>query len=186
MPGEMNKDIVLQDGNREVRIRIDKMDCISAQDWILRLGCLLVKAGVPIPNSIATSVEEVGEMVLGFVQSGRIFQMPGITYREVKELLGELYKWVHFYVPGENSSTKLIQCNPATIQGQIQSMGTLFRLQMEVLGFSYGFFGEGKSLESELDKFRSSLQTSPTSPPSSEPSSHEARPRFTTSEVSTV
>lgn len=160
------KDIVLKDGDREVKVRLFKMDCVSSQEWLIKFGVALANAGVPLPKKIAESVEELGAMLLSAVDSGAIFRMPGLTVGAVKELLYDLHNWAAFIV---GNGKMLPASELAVLKGQLSSASMLFRLEAEIVGYSFGFFEDGGDLESKINKLRSSSPPAPMSPPSSPP-----------------
>jgi hypothetical protein len=143
------KDVTIKDGAREIRVRVFKMDSVSALNWMTKLCVVLANAGVPLPKHVATSVKELGAMLAKFASEGNVFRMPGLTVGAIQELWSDLLPFA--FVIGKQRDGKgpeLVELTVHNLAGQFEEPGALLRLFSEVLGASLGFFGRVRDLMS--------------------------------------
>jgi len=139
------KDVTIKDGQREVRIRVFKMDSVSALNWMTKLCVVLANAGVPLPKHVASSVSELGAMLAKFASDGGIFRMPGLTVNAIQELWGDLLPFAYVVgKPKDGKGPELVGLTTHNLSGQFEEPGALLSLFGEVLGVSLGFFGRVK------------------------------------------
>ncbi len=147
----MNKnyqDVTIKDGGREIRVRVFKMDSVSALNWMTKLCVVLANAGVPLPKHIATSVSELGAMLAKFAADGNIFRMPGLTVGAIQELWSDLLPFAFVIGKQKDGRPELVELTVHNLAGQFEEPGALLRLFSEVLAASLGFFARVRDLVS--------------------------------------
>lgn len=133
------KDIKITDGEQEKTFRIFKMDCVSQQEWLIKLSCLALRSGVPRGSK---QIESIGGEVAAAVQDGNLIRMPGLTAEGIKELLEDLYPFMQFIDEKGNAH----EVNRRTVKTRLESFVTLTELQYQTLRYSIDFFLIGEKL----------------------------------------
>lgn len=133
--------ITLDDRGQERKFRIVEMPATKLQSWAFRAALLL------------TSVLNIGDMETGGGVDGntisRIFdhlikngigELSKIDYERARPLINELLECCYRIDGGI-----MQQCTENTVDGFIEDVKTLFRLEMEAAKINLDFFGSGGS-----------------------------------------
>lgn len=120
--------IKLKDGNREIKVRIEKMDAFKAEDWYLRAMMLLGEKSEAVWNG--ANIQSIIAMI------------SSVGYHKVKPLLDELLSCC--YLIRDKTEVQLGEDMP----GMFYSPLTITRLRVESAKANFGFFTDGDALRS--------------------------------------
>lgn len=173
-----SKDVVLtevgHDGEEhDIKFKIYKMPATEAEVWLGEVIALALRCGIPIPRGIdkaETGFDAVMMEWAGNLASGNtILQLKDLNFNEVQRILNMLFKYVMICLvdPATGETVNMLNATPQNINDHVASFKTIFKLRMEVIGFSYGFFESVDSLVSKIQKLQSNLRATRTSAPSS-------------------
>lgn len=131
--------ITLDDRGSERKFRIVEMSATRLQSWIIRAGLLLASAidldGVDTSGGLDNeAIAKIGQYLI----SHGIGELSKLDYAKAQPLLDELLECC-YRVDGGVSQ----QCTPNTVDGFIDDVRTLFRLQIEAAKVNFDFFGAG-------------------------------------------
>lgn len=136
------KTVIVTDRGRELQFTIREMPATRLESWIVRAGLLLAGAGVasgllekmPEEGLDAGSVLQTASRVFGKGRGADLLAALGrVDYEKAKPLLDELLACC---TPAGGVSP----LTPATADGVIEDVRTLFTLRKEALALNFAFF----------------------------------------------
>lgn len=132
------KDVFIEDDNRDKGkvFKITEMPAMQAEKWAVRVFLALAKAGIDIPDDIA-SRGLAGVAVVGIKMLG------GVAFADAEPLLDEMFRCVQIY-PDYHKNSLLVR--NLVGQDDIEEIKTITHLRQEVLELHLGFtIAEGAS-----------------------------------------
>jgi hypothetical protein len=162
-------EIDLMDDGNPLRVRIHKMGAVKGSDWIARLVATIAKAGVK-GDGLATFLSMLDKEMKDAMSGGQfLFQLPGITFEDIKALYAPLLADCQI-VRNDSVSGKTLTIplnSDALVSANIRSVSALMKLRWEVIKYNFGPLLEGVRSKSES---RESLQSDSPSTGTSIPS----------------
>lgn len=144
--------IDIEDGGKSLRFKIRQMPATKQHKFLIKLVLLASRSGVASeflkkPGDVKEAdVKDVSLSDLSFKKldvAGLISKLGSLDYDSVEPLLNELLCCCSRVVDGSMD----VHCTPETIDGYVDDVRTIFRLEMEAAKLNFAFF-----------------QTAPTSP----------------------
>ena len=162
----------VQDGEQTLTIRIQKMDPLSAEDFLERLFAALVKAGFKVPAAFIGGDPTVLGREIAKNAEGILVQLKDLEFSEVTYLRQQLFKrcWIRKIDEKTGKEVELVMSDQNVI-ANITEVTTIFKIRLEVLKFNFGFLVDAFQAAGKAAKDQLNLQDTQTSVPSSESSS---------------
>ena len=133
--------ITLNDRGNELTFKIKEMSAMQLQKWMLKAGILLARSGV-LSKFEQEQINEgnITGTVLNVISTRGIslFREIRIDIDELQALLDELLCCCYRVDGAVN-----IQLSPDIIDGMIEDVTTLFKLEAEAIKINFGFFDKG-------------------------------------------
>lgn len=143
------------DGGRTLTVLLTKMDCLSASEWLMRLGVALAKAGIRYSGGKARqpSAEEVIAEMLEKKDGGEVFfQLPNLQLEDIQTLLTKMI--MSCQIVREDPVTHkqtFLSMSEQNIRANIRTLECLWHIRWEAIKYNFDFFGKGgNSLFSHL------------------------------------
>lgn len=121
--------VTLKDGAKDLTFIITQMPATKLESWIIRAVLLLVGTGAEVPAGADI------KQAASYLKSKGLAALGGIDYAKVQPLLDELLTCCQRRCDGG----ALQEMTPATVDGVIESVTTLFQLRMEALEVNIDF-----------------------------------------------
>lgn len=125
--------IQLVDDGQALEFEITQMAATQKQSWILRTALLLAQGAGKMDIEFQTDINF--KWLMDELKKKGLAVFNGISYEKVQPLLDDLLACCS-YVNG----AARFQCSPATIDGYITGVTTLFRLQVEAFKVNFPDF----------------------------------------------
>ena len=150
----MRKETVIQleDGDRQLTFAVRQMPALKLERWINRAVILLARAGGAEIKDIDISTDGIRN-VWRLIQSDQggdglvdklIRTIGGIDYEQAEPLYNELLECCAF-IPEPDKPARRMPLTPQTIEGNIESPLTLYRLRLESARVNFDFFQKSGS-----------------------------------------
>lgn len=124
--------ITLDDRGNPLTFKIREMSATHLESWLMR--ALLLLAGNVDMDGVQ-DMDKAGKFLLANGLKG----LANVEYEKAQPLLDELLSCCSRVVDGMEQ-----KCTPATVDGFIQDVKTLFNLRVEALKLNLDFFGQGQ------------------------------------------
>lgn len=136
------KIVTIEDGYRQINIRVTPFDAYRGSRFLVKVGCLI---GAPAMSSALSSM--TAENLIGKLAT------MSVAPESAQALLDELLTCCERIA----DDGKAVPINASTVAGQIESPETIFLLWVAALRASFDFF-EGGKWSAFLAKVRSTWQ----------------------------
>lgn len=158
---------------RVAYFRIYKMPATEAESWLGEVLTLALRCGIPIPRGQNAFDESMMAWAGQLARGDLILKLTDLNFGEVQRILNSLFKYVRILLvdPDSGDIVNMLNCTPNNINDHVCDFKNIFKLRLEVIGFTYGFFDSVEDLGSKVQALRSNSSDIPTSRPSSEHSS---------------
>lgn len=139
----MRKEIIIdiEDGGNPLRFKIKQMPATKQQAFLLKLLLVATKsgiaAGIDLPKDMELSdLSKIKTKDINI--SGVMNKIGAVDYNSVKPLIDELLGCCSRVVDGMD-----MPCTPETVDGYIDNVKTLFKLEFEAAKLNFDFFQGG-------------------------------------------
>lgn len=128
--------IEIEDNGNPLKFKIKQMPATKQQKFLLKLILLATKSGVAGAIDVPDSVS-IGELSVKDLNVTSVLSKIGtVDYESVEPLIHELLGCCSRITDGGSE----IVCTPATIDGYVDDVRTLFKLEMEAAKLNFSFF----------------------------------------------
>lgn len=145
MKQDIRENIVMSfsDGEecKEVLVKIQKMDALFAENWLIRLLALAAKAGFKLPKGNSTD-KSWGSLLSSLPSSpeGILVQLKDLSTPEVLTLKDDLFKNCYIVKPNSTGNGVMeLQMNKTIVDGNISDPWTLLMIRKEVIKYNFHF-----------------------------------------------
>lgn len=158
--------IEIQDGEQLLKIRIQKMDVLAAEDFLERMLAVLIKSGFKLPaRLIGGDPSALGKEIAKNTE-GFLVQLKDLQFEEVAYLRDRIFKNCYIQRTDEKSGKEIeIVMSDQNVRANVFEVSTIFKIRLEVLRYNFAFLANALEQVGKLARETSSTPNTQMCPP---------------------